>query len=359
MRAGRTLTTAVALAVVSVSLVPPSVARAPGEGPDLRPAGDTSWEDVLERAVQAAGRTAYEASMVVVTLGDDGPGVTEVELRRGRDGELSVEASEAWLIASDDAATMYRDEQADRLLRLGRVHALPFAVSEVERNYDVEVAGRSDLATGSAVVVSFVRRGVLRERLFVDDATDLVVRRETYDHQGAAVRVTALTDLEVRDEDMDPMPAEDAEQLGPRTPMGPGEVADLAGHEWPVPTSVGDAFDLRAGYRLDGEDAVQLVYSDGLYTISVLEQPGHVDGRALSGATREAHAGIPVYRWVGTEPLRLVWTGDGHTFTAVTDAPTGVMIDVVADLPHDASPSLPTRLGRGLARLGSWLWPFD
>lgn len=359
MRTPTSITTAVVLTVVSVSLVVPAAARTPGLGPDLQPVDGPSWEQVIDRSVRASGTTAYEAMMVVVALGPDGPAVTEVELRRGRDGELSVERSEAWLIASDEHATMFRDEQADRLLRIGRIHALPFATAQVDRTYRVEVAGRADLATGPALAVAFSRRGVLRERLFVDRATDLVVRRETYGRDGEPVRVTALTDLEVRDTAMAPMDTDGAERVGPRTPMAPREVAELAGHEWPVPTAVGDAFDLRAGYRLDDEDAVQLVYSDGLYTISVLEQPGHLAGHAVADAAREVHDGIAVYRWVGTEPLRLVWTGDGHTFTAVTDAPMDVMMDVVADLPHDASPSMPSRLGRGLTRLGSWLWPFD
>lgn len=353
------LTTAVALTAVSVSLVAPAVARTPGRGPDLQPVGDRSWETVLQQAVRASATTAYEASMVVVSLGPDGPGVTEVELRRGRDGALSVEHSEAWLIASDGDGVMFRDEQADRLLRIGRIHALPFNATQVDRNYDVAVVGRAELATGSALVVAFERRDTLRERLFVDAATDLVVRRETYDRSGEPVRVTALTDLRVREAAMAPMESEGAEQVGPRSPVAPGDIEGLAGHDWPVPTAVGEGFDLRAGYLLDDEDAVQLVYSDGLYTISVLGQPGHVADHAVADATHEVRGDIAVYRWPGTEPLRLVWTGDGHTFTAVTDAPVDVMMDVLTDLPHDASRSMPSRIGRGLTRLGSWLWPFD
>lgn len=359
MRTRLSLTTAVALTAVSVSLVAPAVARVPGRGPDLHPVGDRSWETVLEQAVRASATTAYEASMVVVSLGPDGPGVTEVEVRRGQDGGLSVEHAEAWLIASDGDATMFRHDQADQLLRIGRIHTLPFTASQVDHNYDVAVIGRAELATGSALVVAFRRRDTLRERLFVDAATDLVVRRETYDRTGEPVRVTALTDLRVRDTAMAPMEAEGAEQVGPRTPVPPGEIARLAGHDWSVPTAVGTGFDLRASYRLDDEDAVQLIYSDGLYTVSVLEQPGHVADHAVADATHDVRGDVAVYRWPGSEPLRLVWTGDGHTFTAVTDAPLDVMMDVVADLPHDASPSMPSRVGRGLARLGTWLWPFD
>ena len=112
----------------------------------------------------------------------------------------------------------------------------------------------------------------------------------------------------------------------------------MAGHGWDVPTTVGPGFELRAGFTVDDGAAVQLVYSDGLYTLSVYEQPGHVDVHALDGAVRSDRDGIPVYRWPGAEPERMVWNGDGHTFTAVTDAPADVLMDAVGDLPTTPPP---------------------
>ena len=352
-------TTALAVAVASVWLLPgPVAARTPGAGPDLEPVGDTSWREVLDRAVNAASTTGYEASMVVVSLGDEGPAVTEVELRKTTDGGLAVASSESWLIARDDTSAMFRDDEAGRLLRLGQVQALPFALPEVGRTYDVDVAGRTRLVTGDATAVAFARDGVLRERLYVDDRTGLVVRRETYASDGAPFRVTALTDLAVTDVVMQDMEGQAEAALGERTRLSPHEVEDMQGHGWRVPTTVGEGFDLRAGFTVDGGEAIQLVYSDGLYTLSVYEQPGRVDPRALGGAVHRVRDGIPVYRWPGAEPERMVWNGDGHTFTAVTDAPPDVLMAAITDLPHDRAPSLPTRMRRGLVRLADWLWPF-
>lgn len=356
-------------AVLSVTaLIGPNAAdaRMPGIGPDLEPVGDLGWREVLDRAVVASLTTSYVASMVVVSLDEDGPAVTEVELHRDRDGDLAVTSSEAWLIARDDTSGMFREEAAGRLLRVGEVESLPFALPEVERLYDLSVVGRGRLATGAAVAVAFERAGVLRERLFVDDETGLVVRRETYDMLGNPVRVTALTEVRISDEHGSAMaPGGEAAMtpggeaaMGPRTRLSPGEVRALDGHAWDVPTTVGDGFDLRAGFAVEGGAAVQLVYSDGLYTISVLEQPGRPDPDAMDGAVRTVREGVPVYRWPGAEPERMVWAGQDRTFTAVTDAPTDVLLSAVADLPHDRVPSLPTRLGRGLARLAGWLWPF-
>lgn len=361
-------TTALAVAAMSVCwLSPPVDARTPGVGPDLQPVDEVGWREVLDRAVAASTGTAYRASMVVISLGEDGPGVTEVEVSKGADGDLSVSSAEAWLIAREDTSALYRDDEAGRLLRLSQVQSLPFTLPEVGRAYDIRVAGRATLKTGSAVGVAFSRDGVLRERLFVDDTTGLVVRRETYDMTGAPVRVTALTRVRVIDVDSaeaeasEPvaMGTDGTDVLGERTPLSPDEVHEIADHGWRVPTTVGAGFELRAGYAVDGGEAVQLVYSDGLYTLSVFEQPGHVDGDALGGAVHDEVDGIPVYRWPGAEPERMVWNGDGHTFTAVTDAPPDVLMGAVADLPHDTAPSVPTRMRRGLTRLGGWLWPFD
>ena len=351
-------TAALAVAVASVWLLPgPAVARTPGEGPDLEPAPGVTWREVLDRAVAATG-TAFEASMVVVSLGGDGPGVTEVEVRRDAEGDLSVESAESWLIARDGNGAAYRGDDADQIVRLGQVAALPFTMHEVDRAYDVEVVGRAELRTGEAAAVAFRRGGVLRERMFVDDATGLVVRRETYDGTGAPVRVTALTEVRVVDVEVREMESAGDPALGERTRLAPHRVREMDGHGWDVPTTIGDGFELRAGFAVDGDAAVQLVYSDGLYTLSVLEQPGRVDAASLDGAVRDERDGIPVYRWPGVEPERMVWNGDGHTFTAVTDAPADVLLGAVADLPHDPAPSMPTRIKRGFARLGGWLWPF-
>lgn len=352
------MTAAVAVAVVSGWLLPAPVgARAAAEGPQLEPVDDVTWREVLGRAVDAT-TTGFEASMVVITLGEDGPGVTEVELRKDADGGLSVAVAEAWLIARDATSTVYRDEDAGQLVRLGQVQSLPFALSEVGRSYDVSVPGRARLMTGPAVAVAFHRDDVLRERLFVDDATGLVVRRETHDGAGDPVRVTALTELRVTDRGMPAMEATGEPSLGPRTRLSPDAVLDIAGHGWQVPTTVGEGFDLRAGFAVDDGAAVQLVYTDGLYTLSVFEQPGRVHVASLDGAVRDDRHGIPVYRWPGAEPERMVWTGDGHTFTAVTDAPPDVLMAAIEDLPHDRAPTTSTRIRRGFARLGAWLWPF-
>ncbi len=220
------------------------------------------------------------------------------------------------------------------------------------------VAGRAELETGPALAVTFTRGGTLRERLFVDDHTDHVVRRETYDLAGEPVRVVALTSLDPSPPAMTSMDAGAAQQpFRRRHRVPPSELARAEGG-WQVPTELPQGFELRAAYDVDGTEGAHLVFSDGLYTLSLFEQAGRVDHTALEGAEKTTVAGMPVYRWPGAEPERMVWTGDQRTFTAVSDAPTDVLAAAVVALPHETSSSLLARLQRGLRRVGGWLWPF-
>ena len=89
-------------------------------------------------------------------------------------------------------------------------------------------------------------------------------------------------------------------------------------------------------------------------------QPGHLGSQPLQGLHEEQLAGAPVWATAGT-PARVVWSGAGQVFTLLSDAPAETVSAAVASLPHDEQPrtGILARLGRGLARLASWLNPFD
>ncbi len=66
-----------------------------------------------------------------------------------------------------------------------------------------------------------------------------------------------------------------------------------------------------------------------------------------------------VYRWPGSEPERMVWTGDGKTFTAISDAPYDQVLAAVGGFPNDPPGGLVDRMTRGVTRVARWVWPFD
>jgi hypothetical protein len=307
----------------------------------------------LERAERASGEVPHTGTLVVVSFGESGPRLAEVGVRRG-DGTIQlVDATGRELGRTADQAFL---RGSDRLLRVGGVERLPATLGLLDRKYQGELGGPTPLDTGPAVPVTLVERssGVVREVVYLDAETALVVRRETYDRAGAPVRLAAYTELHVERPDV-AMPASDGRELIELEVVAAAE-GELRAAGFALPET------LPAGYELldvwasthDGEVVTtHAVYGDGLYTLSVFQQPGRMAPTAVDGAARLRTAdGGAVWRWPGSEPRRLVWTGEGTTFTALTDAPTDEVLEVLSGLPADPPPSILDRLRRGLGRMG-------
>lgn len=341
-------------------------ARAQAEGDiEVRPFADGtfSWTEVLQDSAVRSAARAYSARMLVVNLAPGGPHLTEVELRQGPGGRLQVGRAESWLVGRGGSQSFFLDADAGQLLQLGRVERVDVGLQDVANKYDVDVTGRADLDSGPALAVTFTERegGSLRERLFVDDATGIVVRRETYQADGRPVRVVALAELDVEGVRLDMPAPPEAVELGHREPLSERGIDTLGVTGWDVPRHLPGGFDLAAGFALPASDggAIHLVYSDGLYVLSLYELHGHMAPEAVDDAVAYRSGDMHVYRWPGSEPERMVWTGAGRTFTAVTDAPMDTALQAIAALPSDPPDRFRDRLGRGFARIGRWLWPFD
>jgi hypothetical protein len=95
--------------------------------------------------------------------------------------------------------------------------------------------------------------------------------------------------------------------------------------------------------------ALNLVYSDGLATVSVFEQRGRLSAVPQGSqwdATLAAHIRSGAFG-VAT------WQSGGVVFTVVTDGNSEVLAEAVASLPHEGA-AAPTTLGRikaGWARI--------
>jgi sigma-E factor negative regulatory protein RseB len=226
------------------------------------------------------------------------------------------------------------------------------AARGLDRKYRLTVAGGERLLGRPAtrVEVRARRDGDLRERLWVDDETGLMLRRERYlDGRRRALFVYLSLDVggDVRGGGARPAPR----AVAARTTRAPG-----AG--WPGPS------ELPGGYRSvqppvrsgpDGE-ALHVVYSDGLYSVSLFSQPGSLDGDALPAGARATRDGA--YEWPGAVPQRRVWEASGATWTLVGDAPPREFRAIAAALPQPEPASPLRRLERGFTRLRSWLLPW-
>jgi hypothetical protein len=344
---------------------------------------------LLARAVDASQTVAHRGRVTIVSFGERGPQVTELAVERAAD-EVRVEQLEGSQLGHE--GTHGGTRATERLLRVAGLGDAPDPLGLLDTKYRVGQRGTVATDTGAAVVVELVERGtgVLRELLYLDTTTGLVVRRETFDRGGAPVRVVAYVSLdttppatlvaadaaEAGDVEDDPARVKAVPQPAGAPPRGE-LAARLRDAGFAVPEELGAGYRLLAAAELaldpyDGpspdpddppageQPAVHLLYGDGLYTLSLFQQQGRLApvGRRDAVALSPDHGGT-VWRWPGSEPRHMVWTGDGVTFTALTDAPADELLAAIDGLPIDPPPSVLDRLTRGLQRVGRWLAPGD
>lgn len=344
-----------ALAAVLVAATGIAGAPATAEVADDDPAsreGDVVALELLDQAVEAAQRLPHGGRVTVVSFGVEGPQVTTVALEREIDGGLEVRRLAGFEVGTEDQQVITRPTRTGALLRLGGVERPDFDRDRFVEAYRVVDGGTAQIDTGPATRLEVSRRaaGPVREVLFVDDASGLLVRRETYDPAGQPVRVVAFTEL-----DHDP----DAIVPPPEAPQAAAVAAALQ-LDGGYPVELPGGFELLDRRELeDAETTItRLVYDDGLYTLSLFIQDGQLAHHATDGATSlSTPTGGTVWRWPGSEPRRVVWSGDGRTFTALSDASTADVVAAVADLPNAPPPSTLDRLTRGIARVWRQLTP--
>jgi len=176
-----------------------------------------------------------------------------------------------------------------------------------------QVAGR----TTTVVTATDPRTRTARLKVYCDRDTGVMLRREVLDRSGDVVRAVGFVDVKKLggprlSPPADPKPKKSQDR-------SPNELARVpSGYD--APTRVADRYVL-AGRYLRDDGVVQLYYSDGLFGISVFEQPGDLDWNALprgGAAVRVASAPARDYEVAGGTVV--VWEHDGVTRTIVSDA---------------------------------------
>lgn len=338
-----------------------------GPGIALAPApADVDGYELLAAAQVAADAAAYRALMTIIQLDVDGPHVTEVLVAHDADGQMQIGRPERWLVGRDGEDAFLVNATTGTSLRLRTAREEPLDLEHLRDGYLVDVAGLAELEGGPATAVTLTRRDAMTpsERIFMDQATSLAVRRETYDLEGRPVRVVALRDLAVTgaaDGAANGLNNPATEPTGTRLPLSGDGIALLDDAGWVAPSDLGGGFALTSATALADEDndTLQLVYSDGFYQVSLFQQVGNLAAGSMEAATRYEHGGQAVWRWPGSEPERMVWSGDGRTFTIVSDAPMERLMQVIQPLPMDEQSGVTVRVRRGLRRLGGLVWPID
>lgn len=346
--------TVFAATIVTVAFLPDSQVRAQVdvEHLDLRPAPAANANELLADALRANHTTAFEGTLTVV--GVEGPSVFQMQVEAEMDGTRTVDTG-SWLFGRDREGAWAASDEG-QWLEQGPGTAPDIGIDSLLEKYEITAAGIRELPTGDAWLLVVTERDsdTPREWLSVDVSTGLLVRRETLDDDGAAVRLVAFETLRTA-----------------------GRIAGLAAptiestEPTPLPSPASwngiDIAELPGRFRLIGVTrhdkasmpAMTMVFSDGLYQLSVSPIAGALDGGHLQGAVLEGWGDLHLYRWPGAEPQRLVWSGDGHTFTAITDAPLDAVLPALGSFPNDPAAGTMSRMRRGLERVVDTLWPFD
>jgi sigma-E factor negative regulatory protein RseB len=330
---------------------------------------DEGWRELLEGAADAAHTRPYAGETMLLSTAEGQPHLSRVQVAHTPASGL--------LVGADDALRLEADPGGGALLDEGeRWVAGPPGIdvdagddfARLERKYDVAVERTDRLMDRPCTMIAITRRAdsALVERLWIDDESGLLVRRETFDGGEEPVRLAAYLSL-----DLDPRRVRAAiSRTRPTPPPRPAiapapldgrELAVLEEAGWVVPGPLPDGYEPVGVFAVDAVESqpLQLVYGDGLYVVSLFQQQGRPDWSSLpDGAVRVDGVDHPVWAWPGAQPQRLVWEADGRTWSLIGDAPASDLLHLVEAMPTPDEPGPAERLRRGFGRLWSWVTPW-
>lgn len=305
--------------------------------------GERQALELLDTAARAAVTRTYRGTQYVSAWRPDRSTSSVADIRHTPAGGSVVELRPT---AGDEQAVAATTELDVRMLRL------------LADNYTLEVVDAGQCAGRTAdVVEARDAQGLVAGRFWVDRDSALVLRREVFDHGGQLIRSSAFASLTV-DAAAGP-DAEDAVPAGGR--LTEAELDRLRTDGWRIPANLPGSlslYDARVRTH-DAKNVLHLAYSDGLSSLSLFAQRGRLGSRPMDGFAQRRLGGAAVWM-TSSSPQRVVWGGSGQVFTLLSDAPVEAVTAAVKALPHDKAPStgVLARIGRGLARLASWLNPF-
>lgn len=278
-----------------------------------RAGADDNPEALLAKARTAAGSHDFVGIVQIEWRTPQGRHVADVPVSSdqglvevGLGSQMVVgQGLDRWA-GADGASTLWHDAGPDLLPNPGE-------------KWDLSTSqGPRIVERPTTVIVARDHDGRVRARLYVDRATGLLLRREVLDARGRTVHevtFVALSDVDKPStgEPTPTTPRADKQRSNDRLAKVPdGYVA---------PGSAGAGFHLVGRYR-QGGGVVQLFYSDGLFNVSVFEQPGELDWGALpAGGTDSTVSDNRTRTYETAAGTVMFWNTDGSVYTCISDAP--------------------------------------
>lgn len=193
-----------------------------------------------------------------------------------------------------------------------------------------------------------------QRRWWVEARTGLLLRTElTVD--GDLVEASGFTELTLLDEAFLSHPQTRSGGARAAAVLSTSRARSLHSHGWFCPDRVAGL--TLIGARSDGPNALtplNLTYSDAAQQITVLQQAGSLP-LSLPGYQRDQETGVLVRPGM---PSIVTWQSGSTVFVVAGMAPSAVLLEIVADLPHDrpTDPSVLDRIGAGWLRVGGYVF---
>lgn len=302
---------------------------------------------LLSAAAVAALAVPYSGEQLVRWWGPRNSSRSVVQVWHPRNGTVrasTVRASGANLGSGPAPGT----QDPDSVLAIS-----PQMVALIRAHYAVATAGRGWVAGRPARIVLLTRPdGSLAARFWLDQATRLLLRRDTFDTRSQTIGEDVFTGLRIGAVGLAGMPAQGVSEWPAQ--LDGNQLAALRAAGWPVPGGMPDGLTLLTARR--SSQVIDLDYSDGVAVVSVFVERGELPGN-MPGFQEFTVSGNQVYSR-DPDQRSLSWSANGFVCTVIAEAPSDTVSDVIAAMPHDTQRGFWGRIAHGLKRLGSWANPF-
>jgi sigma-E factor negative regulatory protein RseB len=266
----------------------------------------------MDRIRAAAETTNYRGTVTVRWVDRSGPHATQVQVSGGN-GVVRLDGA-AKGAATPTERWLFRDGDWD-LMSPGSLGDVDVPLAS---KYTWTSVPGPDVAGRPTDLVELAASGKVEERLYVDHATGLLLRREQFDGAGAQIRSVSF----------------DSIAIGAAPPLAPGASVDRRPKPGAATTRapyVAPAV-LPGGYQRVGVyrrgKTLQVVYSDGMHGLSMFEQPGKLDTRGIpSGGQQVAVGPGGGVSFVYAGGQVVMWQAGPSAYTVVGDgAPDDVLL---------------------------------
>lgn len=294
---------------------------------------------LLKQAVAADDHVSFSGTITSLVYGREATAATivRVEHRAPNLWRLwYVAPADAYgrLIVSNESVQYQYEPKTGKVFSNDWVSPLATGldIARIRRNYAVQVAEQATIAGRSAFTLSLVSNysRTLAQRLWIDSATNLVLRREIYHADSTLAAKTEFDNITfVKDlpPDLFKMTVPAGMTLVPGTDYGTAtpDLTSLTNElkfKAVAPRDLADGFAFQKGSveMRGGVQSVEFVYSDGLRSLSLFENPTGNYPLFDGPSPKPIQVGKENAKYqLLTGQTLLSWNGAGLNFTMVGD----------------------------------------